>query len=192
MPGASIAIDDCYELWESGFVSIPYNFELRDLQPQLQKLLQGPAIESQEGTADEARPDLYPEAADPESSSDECKHSRSYLDDVPAMDGFASANTAATVTAEALAGMPTESPFSSSSHSEDSESYQSGVWPLHMAAVAPQANCALQSRMVCWSGRAFENHQALSFKARRWQGTHKRYPEFACQTHSKARWATLK
>ncbi len=40
-PGASIAIDDCYELWESGFVSIPYDFELRDLQPQLQKLLAG-------------------------------------------------------------------------------------------------------------------------------------------------------
>ena len=30
--GASIAIDDCYELWESGFISIPYNFQVcRDL-----------------------------------------------------------------------------------------------------------------------------------------------------------------
>ena len=37
--GASIAIDDCYELWESGFISIPYNFDLKDLQPQLQRLL---------------------------------------------------------------------------------------------------------------------------------------------------------
>ena len=37
--GASIAIDDCYELWESGFISIPYNFNLKDLQPQLQRLL---------------------------------------------------------------------------------------------------------------------------------------------------------
>ena len=25
--GASIAIDDCYELWESGFISIPHNFQ---------------------------------------------------------------------------------------------------------------------------------------------------------------------
>ena len=29
--GASIAIDDCYELWESGFISIPYNFQARRL-----------------------------------------------------------------------------------------------------------------------------------------------------------------
>eukprot|EP00891_Asterochloris_glomerata_P005651 jgi/Astpho2/5651/gw1.00079.112.1_t len=38
LSGASIAIDDCYELWESGFISIPYNFNLKDLQPQLQRL----------------------------------------------------------------------------------------------------------------------------------------------------------
>jgi len=28
-PGASIAIDDCYELWESGFISIPFDFQAR-------------------------------------------------------------------------------------------------------------------------------------------------------------------
>ncbi len=39
LAGASIAIDDCYELWESGFISIPYDFEISELQPQLQKLL---------------------------------------------------------------------------------------------------------------------------------------------------------
>ena len=28
IPGASIAIDDCYELWESGFISIPHSFQV--------------------------------------------------------------------------------------------------------------------------------------------------------------------
>ena len=37
--GASIAIDDCYELWESGFISIPHNFQVKDLRPELRKLL---------------------------------------------------------------------------------------------------------------------------------------------------------
>jgi hypothetical protein len=35
----SLAIDDCYEVWESGFVSIPYNFTMVELQPQLRMLL---------------------------------------------------------------------------------------------------------------------------------------------------------
>ena len=30
--GASIAIDDCYELWESGFISIPFDFQVRRRQ----------------------------------------------------------------------------------------------------------------------------------------------------------------
>jgi hypothetical protein len=38
--GASLAIDDCYEVWGSGFISIPYDFTLQELQPQLVKLLQ--------------------------------------------------------------------------------------------------------------------------------------------------------
>jgi hypothetical protein len=37
--GASLAIDDCYEVWGSGFISIPYDFTLQELQPQLMKLL---------------------------------------------------------------------------------------------------------------------------------------------------------
>lgn len=37
--GASLAIDDCYEVWGSGFISIPYDFNLSDLQPQLMRLL---------------------------------------------------------------------------------------------------------------------------------------------------------
>ncbi|GBF90996.1 hypothetical protein Rsub_03851 [Raphidocelis subcapitata] len=39
LSGASLAIDDCYEVWGSGFISIPYDFDLRDLQPQLTRLL---------------------------------------------------------------------------------------------------------------------------------------------------------
>jgi len=39
LTGASLAIDECYEVWGSGFISIPYNFELTDLKPQLVRLL---------------------------------------------------------------------------------------------------------------------------------------------------------
>eukprot|EP00884_Botryococcus_braunii_P001914 jgi/Botrbrau1/11723/Bobra.0195s0050.1 len=39
LSGISIAIDDCYELWESGFISIPFHFKLQELQPELQRLL---------------------------------------------------------------------------------------------------------------------------------------------------------
>eukprot|EP01026_Neomeris_dumetosa_P032788 TRINITY_DN2604_c1_g1_i1.p1 TRINITY_DN2604_c1_g1~~TRINITY_DN2604_c1_g1_i1.p1 ORF type:complete len:352 (-),score=49.94 TRINITY_DN2604_c1_g1_i1:168-1223(-) len=41
LTGASIAIDDCYEVWESGTISIPYDFEVTDLPPKLQKMLGG-------------------------------------------------------------------------------------------------------------------------------------------------------
>jgi hypothetical protein len=39
LSGASLAIDDCYEVWGSGFISIPYDFTLQELQPQLMRLL---------------------------------------------------------------------------------------------------------------------------------------------------------
>uniref|UniRef100_A0A061QW88 Uncharacterized protein n=1 Tax=Tetraselmis sp. GSL018 TaxID=582737 RepID=A0A061QW88_9CHLO len=39
LTGASIALDDCYEVWESGFISIPYDFNLGDLEPQLRQML---------------------------------------------------------------------------------------------------------------------------------------------------------
>ena len=39
--GASIAIDDCYELWESGFVSIPHDFRDEDMTQQIARLLIG-------------------------------------------------------------------------------------------------------------------------------------------------------
>ena len=40
--GITIAIDDRYEVWGSGIISIPWNFRMQDLKPQLLKLL-GPA-----------------------------------------------------------------------------------------------------------------------------------------------------
>jgi len=39
LTGASIALDDCYELWDSGFISIPYDFSVGDLTPQLRRML---------------------------------------------------------------------------------------------------------------------------------------------------------
>jgi hypothetical protein len=42
--GASLALDDCYEVWGSGFISIPYDFALQELRPQLARLLQAAAV----------------------------------------------------------------------------------------------------------------------------------------------------
>ena len=53
--GASIAIDDCYELWESGFISIPHNFQVKDLRPELRKLL-SPSNASPSGASDSLQP----------------------------------------------------------------------------------------------------------------------------------------
>jgi hypothetical protein len=46
LSGISLAIDDCYDVWESGFISIPFDFSISDLQPQLQALLTPPAQEA--------------------------------------------------------------------------------------------------------------------------------------------------
>lgn len=46
LSGISLAIDDCYDVWESGFISIPFDFSISDLQPQLQALLAPPAQEA--------------------------------------------------------------------------------------------------------------------------------------------------
>ena len=189
MLGASIAIDDCYELWESGFVSIPYNFELRDLQPQLQKLLQGPTQETKERAVSEGQPALYlePEAAEPECDSDDLDHSTYCLDDMLSRDDFASVTTAAIVTAEALAGMCTELPYSSSSQSECSQSTHPGNWPLRMAAVMLHGNSSIQHQIQCRPGMVFRNHEPLLGQARRWRGTHRWCQKVACQTHARAR-----
>ncbi|KAL0050186.1 hypothetical protein WJX82_006057 [Trebouxia sp. C0006] len=39
LSGIVVAIDDCYEVWGSGGISIPWNFSTQDLKPQLLKLL---------------------------------------------------------------------------------------------------------------------------------------------------------
>ena len=44
--GITIAIDDRYEVCGSGIISIPWNFRMQDLKPQLLKLV-GPAAASQ-------------------------------------------------------------------------------------------------------------------------------------------------
>lgn len=45
LTGVSLAIDDCYDIWDSGFVSIPYDFSLSEIKPRLQTLLQAPGAE---------------------------------------------------------------------------------------------------------------------------------------------------
>lgn len=35
----SLAIDDCYEVWDTGVISVPYNFRAEDLRPRLLGLL---------------------------------------------------------------------------------------------------------------------------------------------------------
>lgn len=42
LSGVSLAIDDCYDVWDSGFVSIPYDFNLADIEPKLKALLSAP------------------------------------------------------------------------------------------------------------------------------------------------------
>jgi len=49
LTGASIAIDDCYDIWDSGFISIPYNFDAGDISNQLSRLLEGAKEERGDG-----------------------------------------------------------------------------------------------------------------------------------------------
>lgn len=53
LSGVSIAIDDCYDLWDSGFISIPYDFAVEDLRPQLQRLLPGSSGRQEAGRGSE-------------------------------------------------------------------------------------------------------------------------------------------
>lgn len=64
--GASLAIDDCYEVWGSGFISIPYDFTLQELQPQLVKLLSAKSSGSNgngNGASSAVREQMRPVAA---------------------------------------------------------------------------------------------------------------------------------
>lgn len=118
MPGASIAIDDCYELWESGFVSIPYNFEMRDLQPQLQKLLQGARAESdstsgsQQLSNSDSKTEAYAQPADMMCDQYKSHHRSGEHQKAPSMEGSAAADTAGSMPADVLAGAPIDSPSS--------------------------------------------------------------------------------
>ncbi|KAL0041357.1 hypothetical protein WJX79_000663 [Trebouxia sp. C0005] len=47
LSGIVVAIDDCYEVWGSGGISIPWNFTTQDLKPQLLKLLGSKTSSSQ-------------------------------------------------------------------------------------------------------------------------------------------------
>ena len=47
--GTTIAIDDRYEVWGSGIISVPWNFSIQELKPQLLRLL-SPAAPQQADT----------------------------------------------------------------------------------------------------------------------------------------------
>jgi hypothetical protein len=47
LTGVSLAIDDCYDVWDSGFISIPYDFSIADLKPKLVALLTAPGKQSE-------------------------------------------------------------------------------------------------------------------------------------------------
>lgn len=39
LTNVSLAIDDRYDVWDSGLISIPYDFQVKDIQPKLKALL---------------------------------------------------------------------------------------------------------------------------------------------------------
>ena len=49
-----LAIDDCYEVWDSGFISIPYDFELGELCARLQAALPGPSSSWEESACQQS------------------------------------------------------------------------------------------------------------------------------------------
>ena len=51
LSGACLAIDDCYEVWDSGFISIPHDFEVGELCVRLQAALPGPSDRRNPGAA---------------------------------------------------------------------------------------------------------------------------------------------
>ena len=80
-----LAIDDCYEVWDSGFISIPYDFELGELCARLQAALPGPSSSWEEGACQQAgRGSSSPrEAGDPgDITGDPAPYSEVTLPDV--------------------------------------------------------------------------------------------------------------
>ncbi|KAJ9527460.1 hypothetical protein QJQ45_025732 [Haematococcus lacustris] len=48
LKGSCIALDDCYEVWDSGFISIPYNFKITELSSMVRMLQSGQRPEDAE------------------------------------------------------------------------------------------------------------------------------------------------
>ena len=39
LSNVSLALDDRYDVWDSGIISIPYDFRMNDIEPKLKALL---------------------------------------------------------------------------------------------------------------------------------------------------------
>lgn len=55
LKGACIALDDCYEVWDSGFISIPYNFKINELGQMVRLLQSGGKVPSQSSNSNAQR-----------------------------------------------------------------------------------------------------------------------------------------
>ena len=97
-------------------MSIPYNFEMRDLQPQLQKLLHGARAgtdstsDSQQLSNSNDETETHAQPADMMGDQYKSHHRSGEHQKAPFMEGSASADTAGSMPADALAGAPIESP----------------------------------------------------------------------------------
>jgi len=145
---------------------------LTDLQPQLQKLLQGSVSDHKEeafsDNLSDGQPEYYQDSdpVQPEFNDDEWQETY-YTDESPAVNGSASAGPAATLTAEALTGAPIDLP-TSSSQSEDAQSRQSQEWLLRMAVCQPWVKEAGQSVLKCRPSKSYGTHCSLLNPVRRW------------------------
>ena len=78
--GACLAIDDRYEVWESGYISIPFDFQLSDLRPRLQKLLSAPPAQASASLQDlDTKGQLSESPISPEMPLDSCKSAESHI-----------------------------------------------------------------------------------------------------------------
>lgn len=153
-------------------MSIPYDFELRDLQPQLQKLLQGSVLDHKEeafsDNLSDGQPEYYKDSdpVQPEFYDNEWQE-RCYTDESLTVNGSASAGPAATLTADALIGAPIDLP-TSSSQSEYAQSRQSEEWLLRMAVCQPWVKGAGQSVLKCRPSKSYGTHCFLLNPVIRW------------------------
>ena len=54
--GVTLAIDTCYEVWDSGIISVPWDFDISELRPQLIKLL-GPGSTTTAASSNPSKPE---------------------------------------------------------------------------------------------------------------------------------------